>query len=241
MTERTINAERVEQLIDVFGSFDENIRKIEDAFGVRITNRNNELKVSGDEEAADKGCRAIEALLALAAKGEEIDEQKVRYLINLVNTGNEDQVSKIAKDVVCVTAKGRPVKAKTIGQQNYLKAIEKNTITIGVGPAGTGKTYLAVAEAVAAFRAKTVNRIILTRPAVGASGWAFCRATCRTRSTRICGRSTTRCSTCWGRRPTANISSAATSRSRRWPTCAAGRSTTALSFSMRRRTPRANR
>ena len=158
MTERTINAERVEQLIDVFGSFDENVRKIEDAFGIKITNRNNELKVTGDEEAADKGCRAIEALLALSAKGEEIDEQKVRYLINLVNTGNEDQVSKMAKDVVCVTAKGRPVKAKTIGQQNYLKAIEKNTITIGVGPAGTGKTYLAVAEAVAAFRAKTVNR-----------------------------------------------------------------------------------
>lgn len=108
-----------------FGSFDENVRRIEDAFGVKITNRNNELKVTGDEEAADKGCRAIEALLALSAKGEEIDEQKVRYLINLVNTGNEDQVSKMAKDVVCVTAKGRPVKAKTIGQQNYLKAIEK--------------------------------------------------------------------------------------------------------------------
>ena len=168
MTERTINAERVEQLIDVFGSFDENVRRIEDAFGVKITNRNNELKVTGDEEAADKGCRAIEALLALSAKGEEIDEQKVRYLINLVNTGNEDQVSKMAKDVVCVTAKGRPVKAKTIGQQNYLKAIEKNTITIGVGPAGTGKTYLAVAAAVAAFRDKQVNRIILTRPAVEA-------------------------------------------------------------------------
>ena len=161
MTERTINAERVEQLIDVFGSFDENVRRIEDAFGVKITNRNNELKVTGDEEAADKGCRAIEALLALSAKGEEIDEQKVRYLINLVNTGNEDQVSKMAKDVVCVTAKGRPVKAKTIGQQNYLKAIEKNTITIGVGPAGTGKTYLAVAAAVAAFRERKINRIIL--------------------------------------------------------------------------------
>ena len=168
MTERTINAERVEQLIDVFGSFDENVRRIEDAFGVKITNRNNELKVTGDEEAADKGCRAIDALLALAANGEEIDEQKVRYLINLVNTGNEDQVSKMAKDVVCVTAKGRPVKAKTIGQQNYLKAIEKNTITIGVGPAGTGKTYLAVAAAVAAFRERKVNRIILTRPAVEA-------------------------------------------------------------------------
>ena len=168
MTERTINAERVEQLIDVFGSFDENVRRIEDAFGVKITNRNNELKVTGDEEAADKGCRAIEALLALSAKGEEIDEQKVRYLINLVNTGNEDQVSKMAKDVVCVTAKGRPVKAKTIGQQNYLKAIEKNTITIGVGPAGTGKTYLAMALAVVALKNKEIERIVLTRPAVEA-------------------------------------------------------------------------
>lgn len=169
MTERTINAERVEQLIDVFGSFDENIKKIEAEFYVRITNRNTELKVSGeDEEAVFMASRALEALLSLAAKGEEIDEQKVRYLMGLVKTGNDDKVGEIAKDVVCVTAKGRPVKAKTIGQQKYLKAIEKNTITIGVGPAGTGKTYLAVAEAVAAFRAKAVNRIILTRPAVEA-------------------------------------------------------------------------
>ena len=166
MTERTINAERVEQLIDVFGSFDENIKKIEAEFHVRITNRNTELKVAGeDEESVFMASRALEALLSLAAKGEEIDEQKVRYLMGLVKTGNDDKVGEIAKDVVCVTAKGRPVKAKTIGQQKYLKAIEKNTITIGVGPAGTGKTYLAVAEAVAAFRAKEVNRIILTRPA----------------------------------------------------------------------------
>ena len=169
MTERTINAERVEQLIDVFGSFDENVKKIEQAFVVHITNRNTELKVTAeDEEAVDAGARAIEALLALAAKGEEIDDQKVRYLIDLVRAGKEEQVTKMAKDVVCVTAKGRPVKAKTIGQQTYLKAISKNTITIGVGPAGTGKTYLAVAQAVAAFRAKEVNRIILTRPAVEA-------------------------------------------------------------------------
>ena len=169
MTERTINAERVEQLIDVFGSFDENVKKIEQAFGVHITNRNTELKVTAeDEEAVDAGARAIEALLALAAKGEEIDDQKVRYLIDLVRAGKEEQVTKMAKDVVCVTAKGRPVKAKTIGQQTYLKAISKNTITIGVGPAGTGKTYLAVAQAVAAVRAKEVNRIILTRPAVEA-------------------------------------------------------------------------
>ena len=110
----------------------------------------------------------IEALLALSAKGEEIDEQKVRYLIDLVSSGNEDKIGEMAKDVVCITAKGRPVKAKTLGQQRYMKAISKNTITIGVGPAGTGKTYLAVAAAVAAFRAKQVNRIILTRPAVEA-------------------------------------------------------------------------
>ena len=169
MTERTINAERVEQLIDVFGSFDENVKKIEQAFGVHITNRNTELKVTAeDEEAVDAGARAIEALLSLAAKGEEIDDQKVRYLIDLVRAGKEEQVTKMAKDVVCVTAKGRPVKAKTIGQQTYLKAISKNTIPIGVGPAGTGKTYLAVAMAVTAFRSKQINRIILTRPAVEA-------------------------------------------------------------------------
>ena len=166
--ERTINAERIEQLIDVFGSFDENIKRIEAEFSVRITNRGTELKIQGDVEAVDAAARAIEALMSLAAKGEEIDEQKVRYILGLVRTGNEAEVSKIARDVVCVSAKGRPIKAKTIGQQKYLKAIEKNTVTIGVGPAGTGKTYLAVAEAVAAFRAKTVNRIILTRPAVEA-------------------------------------------------------------------------
>jgi len=168
MTERTVNAERMEQIIEVFGSFDENVKRIEDAFQVRVINRGTELKVQGDEEQADKGVRAIEGLLSLAAKGENIDEQKVRYLIDLVKSGNDDKIGAMARDVVCVTAKGKPIKAKTLGQQKYLKAIEKNTITIGVGPAGTGKTYLAVAEAVAAFRAKQVNRIILTRPAVEA-------------------------------------------------------------------------
>ena len=168
MMECTVNAERMEQIIEVFGSFDENIKKIEDAFHVHVINRGTELKVQGDEEYVDQGVRAIEGLLALAAKGEAIDEQKVRYLIDLVRSGEDDKIGAMARDVVCVTAKGKPIKAKTLGQQKYLKAIEKNTITIGVGPAGTGKTYLAVAEAVAAFRAKQVNRIILTRPAVEA-------------------------------------------------------------------------
>ena len=166
--ERTVNAERVEDLIAVFGSFDENIKRIEDALDVQIVNRGTELKVSGDEEMADKAVRTLEGLLSLASKGEVIDEQRVRYLITLVSEGNDHQVAQMAKDVVCITAKGKPIKAKTVGQQAYMKAIMKNTITIGVGPAGTGKTYLAVAAAVAAFREKTVNRIILTRPAVEA-------------------------------------------------------------------------
>jgi len=166
--ERIVSAERVEDLIAVFGSFDENIKRIEAALGVTVVNRGTELRVSGDEEMADKAVRTLEGLLALAARGETIDEQRVRYLITLVSEGNDHQVAQMAKDVVCITAKGKPIKAKTVGQQHYMKAIQKNTITIGVGPAGTGKTYLAVAAAVAAFRDKSVNRIILTRPAVEA-------------------------------------------------------------------------
>ena len=168
MTQRTVNAERVEDLIAVFGSFDENIKRIEEAIGVTIVNRGTELKVSGDEEPVDKAVRALEGLLTLASKGETIDEQRVRYLISLVREGNDEQISKMTQGVVCITAKGKPIKAKTVGQQNYMNAIANNTITIGVGPAGTGKTYLAVAAAVAAFRERTVNRIILTRPAVEA-------------------------------------------------------------------------
>ena len=166
--ERIVNADRVEDLIAVFGSFDENIKRIEENLSVNIVNRGTDLKVSGDEEMVDKAVRTLEGLLALASKGEVIDEQRVRYLITLVSEGNEHQVSQMAKDVVCITAKGKPIKAKTVGQQTYMKAIQKNTVTIGVGPAGTGKTYLAVAAAVAAFRERTVNRIILTRPAVEA-------------------------------------------------------------------------
>ena len=166
--ERIINAERVEDIIAVFGSFDENIKRIEEAFQVSIVNRGTDLKITGEEEAADKAARTLEGLLALASKGESIDEQRVRYLMTLVREDNDAQVAQMTKDVVCITAKGKPIKAKTVGQQHYMRAIQKNTITIGVGPAGTGKTYLAVAAAVAAFRERTVNRIILTRPAVEA-------------------------------------------------------------------------
>ena len=166
--ERTVNADRVEDIIAVFGSFDENIRRIEEAFNVSIVNRGTDLKITGEEESADKAARTLEGLLALASKGESIDEQRVRYLMTLVREDNDAQVAQMTKDVVCITAKGKPIKAKTVGQQHYMRAIQKNTITLGVGPAGTGKTYLAVAAAVAAFRERSVNRIILTRPAVEA-------------------------------------------------------------------------
>ena len=166
--ERMLSVERVEDLIAVFGSFDENTKRIEEALDVKVINRGTDLKVTGDEENVDKAIRTLEGLLALSAKGETIDEQRVRYLITLVREGNDDSITQMAKDVVCITAKGKPIKAKTVGQQKYMKAIQKNTITIGDGPAGTGKTYLAVAAAVAAFRERTVNRIILTRPAVEA-------------------------------------------------------------------------
>ena len=166
--ERIVSAERVEDVINIFGSFDENIRRIEESLCVSVVNRDTELKVAGEEEAVDKAVRTLEGLLLLAARGEIIDEQRVRYLITLVQQDNDDQITQMTKDVVCITAKGKPIKAKTVGQQKYMKAIASNTITIGVGPAGTGKTYLAVAAAVSAFRERTVNRIILTRPAVEA-------------------------------------------------------------------------
>ena len=168
MAEQIIQAERMEQIINVFGSLDENIRIIEQEFGVTVINRDTELKVSGDDEAAQLAAKVLEGLIQLAAKGEAIGEQNVRYVIGLVREGQEQKITELTKDVICITAKGKPIKAKTLGQQQYMKAIEHNTITLGVGPAGTGKTYLAVAAAVAAFRAREVNRIILTRPAVEA-------------------------------------------------------------------------
>ena len=168
MTEQSISIERMEQAINVFGSFDENIRLIEAELGVTVVSRDSDLKVTGEGEAVMFAVKAIQALLSLAARGEAINQQNVRYILQMVRTGNEDKLSQLAGDVICVTAKGKPIKAKTIGQKRYVDAIKENIVTLGIGPAGTGKTYLAVAAAVAAFRDKQVNRIILTRPAVEA-------------------------------------------------------------------------
>ena len=168
MTEQSISIERMEEAVNLFGLFDENIRLIEQELDVSVVNRESNLKISGEGENVMLAVKAIQGLLTLSAKGEAIGQQNVRYIIELVRSGNEGKIAQLAGDVVCVTAKGKPIKAKTIGQQKYVDAIKNSTVTIGVGPAGTGKTYLAVAAAVAAFREKQINRIILTRPAVEA-------------------------------------------------------------------------
>ena len=168
MIEQTISIERIEDVIDIFGSFDENIKLIEHELDVSVVSRDDQLKISGEAENVLYAVKAVQGLLGLAERKETITEQNVRYIINLVKAGNEEHINDIARDVLCVTAKGKPIKPKTLGQKRYVDAIKKNTITLGIGPAGTGKTYLAVAAAVAAFRDKQVNRIILTRPAVEA-------------------------------------------------------------------------
>ena len=166
--EQRIGIERMEEAIDLFGSFDENIRLLEAEFHVGIVNRSGEIVISGLPEDALLAHKAVEALLTLTGKGETISPQHVRYVIGLVRSGQAERINELTQDVICVSSKGRPVKPKTIGQKQYVDEIMKKSVTIGVGPAGTGKTYLAVAAAVAAFRDKQVNRIILTRPAVEA-------------------------------------------------------------------------
>ena len=162
--EQRISIERMEQAVNLFGSFDENVRLIESEFKVTISNREGELRVNGEVEDTMLAVKALNALLTISNRGEPITEQNVRYVISLVRAGQEDRISELTQDVICISSKGRPIKPKTIGQKKYIESVLKNTITIGVGPAGTGKTYLAVAAAVAAFRERKVNRIILTRP-----------------------------------------------------------------------------
>ena len=166
--EQRVSIERMEEAINLFGSFDENIRLLEAELDVSTTNRDGELCINGDVEQVMLATKAVEALLSLAARGETINEQHVRYVLGLVRSGQAEKVAELTEDVICITSKGRPVKPKTLGQKEYVDSVMNNTVTIGVGPAGTGKTYLAVAAAVAAFREKQINRIILTRPAVEA-------------------------------------------------------------------------
>ena len=166
--EQRISLERMEEAVSLFGSFDENVRLLENEFHVTVVNREEQLIINGELEDTMLAEKAIEALLRLISKGENVGEQHVRYVIGLCRSGQSDRIDELTRDVICISAKGRPIKPKTIGQKDYIKTIQQKPVTIGVGPAGTGKTYLAVAAAVAAFREKEVSRIILTRPAVEA-------------------------------------------------------------------------
>ncbi len=168
MTELEIELDSLDKLHTIFGDFDSNITILQKEYGVSIFSRDGIVKISGQDDRAECAKKAILGLVELIDKGEAITDQSVRYVINLVNEGAENQVGEIGGDTICVTFTGKPIKAKTLGQKRYIENIRKNTIVFGVGPAGTGKTYLAVAQAVRAFKSHEVNRIILTRPAVEA-------------------------------------------------------------------------
>ena len=166
--DRHIEVDKMETLIALFGSFDENVRIIEKSFDVAIINRGSDIKIAGEPNNVDKAIRTIQNLMGMIASGTTISEQEVRYVISQVEEGNEEELSKLSEGCVLITARGVPIKAKTLGQKKYIDAIVKNPIVFGIGPAGTGKTYLAVAMAVQAFKNKEVSKIILTRPAVEA-------------------------------------------------------------------------
>jgi len=166
--ERHIDADKIELVINLFGSFDENVKLIEKELDVAIINRGSDIKIGGEPENVDRAISAVNALLSMASRGEQIGEQEVRYVMSQIESGNEEQLEELGKDVICISSRGVPIKAKTLGQKTYLKTIKENAIVFGIGPAGTGKTYLAVAAAVNAFKNKEVDRIILTRPAIEA-------------------------------------------------------------------------
>ncbi len=168
MTEIIINSKNEDQISNLIGNFDENINTLQKQYNVAILCRGTDVRVSGEENNVKLAEKAILALFELIDSGEVLSEQNLRYVFSMINEDVVEKTAMLTKDGICVTTTGKVVKAKTIGQKNYVNAIEKNTITLGIGPAGTGKTYLAVAMAVKAFKNHEITRIILTRPAVEA-------------------------------------------------------------------------
>lgn len=168
MSEKLIDVSSSTDLNEIFGNLDENVSLIEKRFNVGIICRDTNLKITGEEENLDKAYKTITTLISMQQEGVTITDQTIDYVIALADEHNADAVKSLSSDIVCITATGKPIRPKTLGQKAYLDAIIKNTIVLGVGPAGTGKTYLAVAMAVKAFRSQEVTRIILTRPAVEA-------------------------------------------------------------------------
>ena len=168
MADKILDIGNISTMISLFGSYDSNIKILEEEFGVNILNRDTVLKIEGDEKNVQLAEKTIEALIAEIERGGILTGQNIEYTIAMVKSGMENQLAEMSDDVICISSTGRPIKTKTHGQKAYVDAIKDNTVVFGVGPAGTGKTYLAVAMAVKAFRNKEVNKIILTRPAVEA-------------------------------------------------------------------------
>lgn len=167
-SEVSVSVESMDDIIALFGNYDQNVNLIQRQYNVALLNRGNDLRISGEEKNVKKACAAVNALLDMIKKGESVSEQSIRYVFSLVDDGIEHEAVQLSDGGICVTTSGKTVKAKTLGQKKYVESISKNTIVMGVGPAGTGKTYLAVAMAVRAFRNHQVTKIILTRPAVEA-------------------------------------------------------------------------
>lgn len=168
MSEVILNVNNIDDIISLFGSFDENVNLLQRQYDVSILSRGNDIRINGDEKAVKEAASAIKTLLEMIRKGETVSEQSIRYVSSMVSEGAQEEITQLCGDGICVTVSGKVVKPKTVGQKKYIDAISKNTIVLGVGPAGTGKTYLAVAMAVKAFKAHEINKIILTRPAVEA-------------------------------------------------------------------------
>ncbi len=167
-TVRHVSVESMDEMIRLFGVFDENLKIIEEETGSRIRAEGDCIKIEGDEASAELAATVADKLLMMLRRGEEIDRSRIRYAIDLAKEGNAELITELLDDVVAFTNKGRRIKCKTFGQKKYVSALKQHTVVFGVGPAGTGKTYLAVAMAVLAYKNKEVEKIILTRPAVEA-------------------------------------------------------------------------
>ena len=168
MAEKIISVDSIETASLLFGNFDENVNQIQREYNVVVLGRGDNIKITGDEENVFNATEAVNGLITLINKGERINAQTIRYVFSLVKEGRQYEIEKMSDKGICVTMSGKIVKPKTLGQKKYTDAIKKKTVVLGVGPAGTGKTYLAVAMAVKAFKAKEIQKIILTRPAVEA-------------------------------------------------------------------------
>ena len=167
-TQLQMDIDSMEEFISLFGNLDENVDTLQQELGVRIMARGTQLTLTGEEAAVNTARDVIQKLLGMLARGETVDRSRIRYAVSLAQDGNIDRIEEIMHDVIAITYRGRQVKCKTLGQRQYVQSIRDNLLTFAVGPAGTGKTYLAVAMAVVALKNKEIERIILTRPAVEA-------------------------------------------------------------------------